>query len=105
MWMYFNSDKAFNFLKESGEVFTLRPAKERSPAASAIVDIRHKKKKTEFKARRTFLRAVMLDGPYDAILDTYAPRTGFESLEEWKDEALRLSGEHEFWNLFRVERL
>ena len=103
--MYFNSEKAFGFLKTTGHVYTLRPVGKRSPAEEIVVDIRHKSRKTQFRAMRVFLRQINLSGPYNEILKTYVPETGFSSLEEWTQEALTLSGPQNWWNLFEVTKL
>lgn len=105
MWMYFNSEKAFEFLKNTGHVYTLRPLGKRSPAEEIVVDIRHRSRETQFKAMRVFLRQVNLRGPYDEILRKYVPETGFGGLDEWKQEALTLSGAQIWWNLFEVTKL
>ena len=102
VWMYFNSEKAFNFLKQYGIVYTLRPAGKKMPPKKAIVDIRHHSRRTEFKPERTYVRDVVLG--VESMIKNFVPLSGFDTLEEWIAETIRLSGEHKVWRLFKVER-
>ena len=102
-WMYFNSEKAFNFLKQYGIVYTLRPAGRRMPAKKMVVDIRHHSKKTEFKATRFYVRDVLIEIP--SMIANFAGMSGFDSLNEWIEEAKRISGAHKVWRLFMVKKI
>lgn len=105
MWMYFESDKAWNFLREHGEVYTLRgPAKSgRATISEIIVILRRHGKDTGFRAVRKFVREIIPN--VTVFEDEWIEKSGFDSEREWLQEAEHLSGIQPYWRLFHVKIL
>lgn len=100
MRMYFDSDKAFAFLKENQHVFTLRKQKQSEKPLSRVEIWRLGKPANlaGFKVRVDNLPECELHYLGQEIIQN----SGFASLEEWKQEAIRLSGHQDVWSIFYV---
>lgn len=71
-------------------------------AKKSIVDIRRHSRETRFKAIRTYIRAV---SNVADLKDEEIQNSGFDSGEEWLEEARRLSGSQPYWRLFLIEKV
>jgi len=74
------------------------------PAKKMVVDIRHGSNQTEFKAIRFYVCDVLLDLSPSRVAN-FAGLSGFNSLNEWIEEAKRMSGAHKVWRLFMVKKI
>ena len=91
--MYFDSDKAFNFLRTRGHVFTLRkaPAKDQPRVLQTITIWRHGEGLGRWGASLgvTAKRLRIAEG-FGISLNAYVGDSGFGSVEEWVEEISRL---------------
>lgn len=104
MRMYFNSNKAWNQLTSFGKVTTLRKAKagkRRMPSCANTTEIFRHGKDTGLQANRLFIRYIEF-GRDDDALKKHLSLSGFSTVKEWKDEAIRLSGRPKIWRLYIV---
>ena len=99
MKIYFNSPPAWKFLSELGFVFTLRKCHTRRlPARFLEVSIIHDGKLVA-KGKKLWVTTVV-SNPVE--LKSYFRYSGFATAKEWLDEARKLSGTADFWDLYLV---
>jgi hypothetical protein len=103
MPIWFNVEKARNFLLEHGLVYTLRPHRRKREGTDmlcfngfgkkGIVDV-------------TYVGSFGDEGQFDEeLLDDVVPYSGFDTLKDWLDAAFTLSGTSGCHYLYRVKLL
>ena len=101
--MHFDSDNAYRQLSVKGRVATLRKGKvgERAKLTNVNVRIFRHGKDTGLRANILLIRHIEFDCD-DSVLENYLPISGFSSIKQWKDEAIKLSGKQMIWRLYVV---
>ena len=100
--LYFDSDKAHDYLMIHQRIFTLRGQK---PKTLPIEKVRLW---GQGKALLPTAMKVLVGDYFDAdllpegILAQYVEFSGFANVESWYGEALRLSGRQDEWSIFYV---
>jgi len=95
MRMFFNSDKAYNFLSRHLLIYTLRECRYRHKKNRYEVEIWRNGWFTGLRGTKVLvecLRDVKDIGTLRNILERYVEYSGFTSVEEWLNEVERLSG-------------
>ncbi len=103
--MTFNHPLAWARLKERGHVATLRAGKHTKVDFNPVtVQIYRWGRFTGIMAKRIFLNRIFFDDEgYDAILKQWLFASGFDTVAEWKEAAVKMSGSKKTWKLYMVE--
>lgn len=98
--IFFDSDRAWNCLISNGFAYTLRHYHDNTPEEQFARVIRHSKD-SGLRASKNLICAIS-DNEF-GFLEGYVSRSGFSTVEEWLQEAVRLSGSSAKWQLFCVD--
>lgn len=102
--MYFNHPKAWERLSTRGHVTTLRAGKiTKKDLRPVTVQIYRWGRFTGVKAKRILLNRIYFKEDYDAILQQWLFASGFDTVAEWKEAAIKMSGNKEVWKLYMIE--
>ena len=96
----FDSDRAWNCLVTNFFVYSLRHYRDNAPEEQLVRIIRDSRD-AGLRASKNLIATI--SNEEFSCLDGYVTRSGFDSVEAWLEEANRLSGPAEKWQLFCVD--
>ena len=105
--MAFDVDEAYLYLKENGEVYTIRPAFSQSPRPAFFINV-HLHRKHQWTGEEGVKRMIVSGRGKEDLKKWMIPfvaRSGFSSVEEWMGKLIMLHGDEvttKSWALYKV---